>query len=80
MARIIVFHSEYGCETGCCGHTIEFESESGSTFKSHFSFSHPYHPDDKDSPRAWAEKLVAAEFGEEHVQDLDWDNCVISND
>jgi hypothetical protein len=43
-----------------------------------FQFSHP----DKgiDDFRAWAEDLVRAEAGEDHVADLDWENCMVVDD
>jgi hypothetical protein len=59
--KVIVYHSYYGCETGCCGHTVELEDGT-----SQFYFSHPY----KEDFKSFAEELVK-EFGEEHVKDLD---------
>jgi len=41
-----------------------------------FDFVHPYGED----PREFAEDLVRRTFGDEHVADLDWDNCLISDD
>ncbi len=70
--KVIVYHSFYGCETGCCGHTVEFEDGSFSKF----IFTHPYEED----PLEFAKELVRDEFGEEHVKDLDWENCHISDD
>ena len=68
MARkIIVYHAGYGCDTGCCGHIVEVNGVG----KFHFD-----HPCDEDF-RAYAEELVRNEFGEDHVEDLDWDNCKI---
>jgi hypothetical protein len=69
--KVIVYHSFYGCETGCCGHVIELEDG-----RSKFEFCHPY----GDSTKEFAEELVRDAFGEEHVKDLDWDNCIISDD
>ena len=67
--RITVFHSSYGCETGCCGHVIEVDdTDDGFEFE---------HPDTKESARQWAEDWVTRKFGAEHVADLDWDNCAI---
>ena len=70
--KYIVYHSSYGCDTGCCGHVVEAEDETGYRF----SFSHPY----GDDHLAFARDLVREEFGEEHVADLDWENCLISDD
>lgn len=72
MAKVIVYHSGYGCESGCCGHTVEIEDGD-----SKFFFDHPY--GEKDDLQ-WAKDLVKLAFGEEHVKDLDWDNCIISED
>ncbi len=77
--KIIVYHSEYGCESGCCGHTVECDGTGG-----RFEFDHPGHFVGRDyveeTPREFAERLVRERFGEEHVKDLDWENCVVSND
>lgn len=76
--RVIVYHSYYGCETGCCGHTVELDNG-----EEKFEFDHPVGAwKDKlaETPREFAERLVRETFGEEHVKDLDWDNCVIIDD
>lgn len=70
MAKVVVYHDYYGCDTGCCGHTIEMGD------KSKFLFDHPYCKDFRE----WAEEIVASTFGAEHVADLDWENCVIFDD
>ena len=68
--KIIVYHALYGCETGCCGHYVEMGDQRK------YEFEHPY----GDDPRAFAERLVRDAFGEEHVKDLDWENCEIRDD
>jgi hypothetical protein len=68
--KITIYHNTYGCDTGCCGHIIEYDG------KRKFFFSHPYGEDHKE----FAEDLIREEFGEEHVEDLDWENCIISDD
>lgn len=65
--RILVLHGYLGCETGCCGHTIEVDGEQ-------VGGVHLSHPRDENL-RAFAEELVRSELGEEHVKDLDWENC-----
>lgn len=76
MAKILVTHEYYGCDTGCCGHVITVD---GGRYD--FSFSHPWLKDeDDDDARKWAEDLVRQEFGEEHVADLDWENSVVIDD
>ena len=77
--KIIVYHSSYGCDTGCCGHVVE--ADDGTRPKSGrdgFNFDHPYSRN--TDWRKWAEDLVRQEFGEEHVKDLDWDHCTVSDD
>lgn len=86
---IVIYHSGYGCDSGCCGHRIEIgdaESEHDEygfddPDRAKFSFDHPYGSgDDEQKRREWAENLIREEFGDEHVADLDWDHCVISDD
>ena len=72
MTKVVVYHRSYGCDTGCCGHVVRLGAE-----QEEFDFTHPHKTDDH---RAWAESLVQATFGSEHVADLDWDNCIIVND
>jgi hypothetical protein len=88
--RIIVYHRSYGCDTGCCGHVIamaddaEFDDDydplwdgrSLTTSREGFSFAHPI----REDLRMFAEGLVREEFGDEHVADLDWDKCYVSDD
>jgi hypothetical protein len=71
MARVVVYHASYGCDTGCCGHIIERDDE-----QVEFIIAHPYGED----KLAWAKELVESELGAEHVADLDWDSCSISED
>lgn len=70
--KIVVYHAYYGCDTGCCGHTIEVEEAPHPRFR----FTHPYGGDH----RAFAEDLIREEMGDEHVADLDWDNSYICDD
>ena len=77
--KITVMHMDYGCDTGCCGHVVEVKTEPGEAepkarSQYEFQFEHPYGGDH----RAFAEKLVTEMFGAEHVKDLDWENCIIS--
>ena len=75
--RVVVYHSGYGCDTGCCGHFVELDGKRAGSFE----FSHP----DAGELREWAEGLAKAEvynaYGARHVADLDWERCeVISHD
>lgn len=69
--KVIVYHSYYGCDTGCCGHIVELDNG-----KTKFEFSHPY---DEDT-RQFAKDLIKSTFGEEHIKDLDWEHCNIVDD
>lgn len=68
--KIIIYHTGYGCDTGRCGHVVEAGGDE------HFFFDHPWNEDFRE----WAEGLIREQFGEEHVADLDWDECVIVDD
>lgn len=68
--KVIVYHDYFGCDTGCCGHTVEMGDQSK------FDFCHPYSEDHLE----FAKRLVEDTFGAEHVADLDWENCIISED
>jgi len=51
----VVDHAGYGCDSGCCGHTVEgLDCESRVVF-THFGFDHP---DDAEDDRTWARSLV----------------------
>jgi hypothetical protein len=69
-AKVIVYRSFHGCETGCCGHTVQLGDEE------RFEFSHPWGEDEL----TWAKELVAEVYGPEHVADLDWENCEVVDD
>lgn len=69
--RVVVFHSSYGCDTGCCGHVVELDDG-----QRQFVFTHPY----DEAPLDFAKELVEETFGEEHVADLDWEACMIVDD
>lgn len=59
-----VYHSMYGCETGCCGHIVEY-----SDGKKEFEFGHAY---DDETPIEFAKRVLRGEFSEAHLADLDW--------
>lgn len=75
MSRVVVYHRGYGCDTGCCGHYVEFadDPEISGTHRSQFHFDHP----GNESPVEFAQRMVTETFGAEHVQDLDWEHCEI---
>jgi hypothetical protein len=75
MPKVTVMHAYYDCDTGCCGHVIEVDGKC----VGQFNFDHPYEEDDAKI-RQWAERFIRKEMGEQHVADLDWEHCEVSND
>lgn len=76
MARIVVLHQGYGCDTGCCGHVVEVDGEQVGSF----DFGHPAYRATPDAVRDYIRDLVTEQYGAEHVADIDWDNCIVSFD
>jgi len=72
--KIVVYHSSYGCDTGCCGHVVENDDDEAMDRR--FDFAHPYGGDHLK----FAQAMVREQYGDEHVADLDWENCHISED
>lgn len=70
--RVIVYHDAYRCDTGCCGHAVEVGNRR--------RFALTDHPEDGETDREFAERMVTEKFGAKHVADLDWDNCIIQRD
>lgn len=83
--KVIVYHMGYGCDTGCCGHTVAIDPTDDQiavgiydSDPAHFDFRHA----DGSTPeelRRFAENVIRREVGAEHVKDLDWEHCVISD-
>lgn len=74
MTKITVYHSYYGCDSGCCGHVVETDD---GTMRDKFITDHPWYGDNHVE---FARRLIRESFGDEHVKDLDWENCYISED
>lgn len=73
--KLIVYHNSYGCATGCCGHVVkDIESNDED-----FQFEHPYYAKTEEDFREFAEDLIRNLYGDDHVKDLDWENCNIVN-
>jgi hypothetical protein len=78
VVRATVQHDGFGCDTGCCGHTVYGYDDRDNEVCNHFDFTHPY-SDDESQYEAWARELVVGVFGpdipldyaESHVTD----NC-----
>ena len=76
--KYLVMHGSYGCDTGCCGHFIE--DEKGETVKESWRFDHPYDATTDEARHQWALEYLRDHFGDAHIADLDWENCIVSND
>lgn len=77
---VVVWHSFYGCDTGCCGHRIYMGDDAvqvaeDDQYKGEFVFDHPY---GVEKELEWAKELVTETYGAEHVADLDWEHCVVT--
>lgn len=68
--RIVVLHRGYGCESGCCGHSIEIDGR-----EELFDFCHP---GSSESSIEFAKDFIASELGHEHVKDLDCGNSYVT--
>jgi len=66
--RVRVYHAEYGCATGCCGHVIEINGAP------EFKFDHP---ENGESPIEFARRVLKRICGEIHIADLDWEHAEI---
>lgn len=76
--RITVYHDTYGCDTGCCGHTVQFGDDQ------EFEFEHPgivkFTPAFHIIPETdeeFVKRLVTQKYGEEHCADIDWEGCLV---
>jgi hypothetical protein len=56
--KVVVYHSVYGCDTGCCGHIVELDpDEEHGPSKTKFEFIHPYMETPEDV-KEWVRELV----------------------
>lgn len=44
--KLVIRHTDYGCDSGCCGHMVE--TEDGDPRKFNFEFSHAGGPSTED--------------------------------
>ncbi len=72
-----VYHSSYGCESGCCGYSADIESKDGSWSDTAFEFVHWYE-EDWDSKEAFAKDFIQSHFPEYYKDTkVDMEQCVI---
>jgi hypothetical protein len=87
ITAVRVYHTYYGCDTGCCGHRIAITDEpkesldeywpSGSVW-SDWEWDHA--PDDPAQKIKWAKELVTnylTKLAPECLKTLDWDSVEI---
>lgn len=80
MARVIVYHASYNCESGCCGHVVEMvdADDADDHFGDGiFDFAHP---DEVEDRIEFAKRLITKHLGADHAADLDWEHCWVSED
>ena len=65
--KVKVYHSYYGCDTGCCGHVVELEDG-----RERFEFDHP----DAGKVREFVEAVIKSEWPE-CLESIDWNNMEV---
>jgi hypothetical protein len=81
VTRILVYHGLYGCETGCCGHWVEVETEPGGTGTCYSSFEFD-HPDSDEDLRVYARGLAEdflRRYHPECLASIDWSTLQITD-
>ena len=58
LVKSYVQHESYGCDTGCCGHSVYAEDVNGNRCRSRFEFDHP----DKADEKEWGEMIAKQYF------------------
>jgi len=71
-----VFHSLYGCDTGCCGHRVEIKDDGGNV-NSAFEFTHPWSEDVAGWARSVAEDVIGREWPD-CLASIDWSTLDVS--
>lgn len=72
VAKVAVKHDYYGCDTGCCGHSIYLYDADGEELGRHFDFDHPHGEDHEAWARKFADGLFPnAEFDLAEMQIVD---------
>lgn len=67
--RLLIIHSSYGCDSGCCGHRVEVQA--GDLRRFEFYFDHPGVSEEEKI--AFAIKMV----GEDNLADVDFEKSEI---
>lgn len=72
--KVRVYHSYYGCDTGCCGHTVELEDG-----RERFEFSHPSSQEDLLSYARNIAEEVIKENWPDCLDSIDWDSLTVDD-
>ena len=79
VAQIYVVHDYYGCDTGCCGHSVMLTNPLGET-RRFFHFDHPY----LERDHVFIKRLIKDTFNELNIDlnfDLiDYESCELLED
>jgi hypothetical protein len=73
-----VFHSQFGCDTGCCGHYVEISD--GDSARKTFEFAHPYSEGAEEQAR-WARMIAEETISKawpECLKSIDWSSLNVS--
>lgn len=83
--KILVYHTYYGCDTGCCGHRIEFYPTDDDKCYQSFEFDHAEKGQDlKEYARELAENFIkrhhphcldTIDWSTLEVEAASWDDC-----
>lgn len=77
IAYFIVTHNSYGCDTGCCGHSVEGVDERGTEHRMGWFFDHP---GIGQSEEEFARECVLYAVGHECDTPLRFEECQIVDD
>jgi hypothetical protein len=70
MSKLVIYHTGYGCDSGCCGHAVEVEGGDMRRFKFKFGHAENLTPEGK---RDFAVGMVV----KENVDDVDFEESTI---
>ena len=69
VTKSYVVHDYYGCDTGCCGHSVIGLDEQGHEIFREFEFAHPWSSDTPEGRSSWARDLART-----HLPDVAYDD------
>ncbi len=80
--KMYVYHTGYGCDTGCCGHERVAVDEDGKEVDNVFEFDHPYYKGEATNEKRREFILsVLDEWPRLYPNAvIDWEKCEICDD